>query len=463
MQLTIRTLILLVTMAPGLLPEAWSRFRGANGAGIAAGDYMVEFSDKKNLLWKRPIPPGKSSPVLTESRIFLTAEEGENLVVLCLDRRSGKTVWERSVRRSRTEFQHALNSGASATPVTDGENVYAFFGNFGLVSYDATGKERWRQTLGPFSSLWGMAASPVLAAGSVIMLLDGFGESNIAAFDQRTGALRWKKNRVQFALNYSTPIVRTAKDGSEEIVAIGSGRVIGYDAKTGDERWSREMPNGSIISSPALADDVVFTQTFSEEVLPSFDDLLKKSDRDRNGVLSGPEFGEGMLGRVLTAFGSMAGTRDGIVDREEWAEVWRWVGRPALTAIRLDGNETRPETAWTQLRSVARVPTPLVSNGVVYMIANGGILTSVQVSNGALGKVGRLEGALDNYWSSPVSAGDKIFFVAESGKIVVIKAGLDWQILAVNDLDEQSYATPALSAGQIVIRTASSLWKFGVH
>ena len=97
------------------------------------------------------------------------------------------------------------------------------------------------------------------------------------------------------------------------------------------------------------------------------------------------------------------------------------------------------------------------------MIANGGILTSVQVSNGSLGKVGRLEGALDNYWSSPVSAGDKIFFVAESGKIVVIKAGLDWQILAVNDLDEESYATPALSAGQIVIRTASSLWKFGVH
>ena len=118
------------------------------------------------------------------------------------------------------------------------------------------------------------------------MLLDGFGESNIAAFDQRTGALRWKKNRMQFALNYSTPIVRRTKDGGEEIVAIGSGRVIGYDAKTGDERWSREMPNGSIISSPAFADDIVFTQTYSEEVLPSFDDLLKKSDKDGNGVLS---------------------------------------------------------------------------------------------------------------------------------------------------------------------------------
>jgi len=463
MQVAMRTLTLLITIAPALLPETWSRFRGANGAGIVGGDYMVEFGDKKNLLWKRPIPPGKSSPVLTESRIFLTAEEGENLVVLCLDRRSGKTVWERSVRRARTEFQHALNSGASATPVTDGENVYAFFGNFGLVSYDAKGKERWQQPLGPFSSLWGMAASPVLTAGSVIMLLDGFGESNIAAFDRRTGALRWKKDRLQFALNYSTPMVRRTKDGGEEIVAIGSGRVIGYDAKTGDERWSREMPNGSIISSPAFADDIVFTQTFSQEVLPSFDDLLKKSDKDGNGVLSGAEFGEGQLGRVLTAFGSMAGTRDGIVDREEWAEVWRWVGKPALTAIRLDGNDNRPETAWTQLRSVARVPTPLVLNGVLYMIANGGILTSVQASNGALGKVGRLEGALDDYWSSPVGAGDKIFFVAESGKIVVIKAGLDWQILAVNDLDEQSYATPALSAGQIVIRTASSLWKFGVH
>jgi outer membrane protein assembly factor BamB len=107
--------------------------------------------------------------------------------------------------------------------------------------------------------------------------------------------------------------------------------------------------------------------------------------------------------------------------------------------------------------------SPLVLNGILYMIANGGILTSVQVSNGTLGKVERLDGAVDNYWSSPVAAGDKIYLVAESGKVVVIKAGLNWQILAINDLDEQSYATPALSAGQIVIRTASSLRKFGVH
>ncbi len=103
------------------------------------------------------------------------------------------------------------------------------------------------------------------------------------------------------------------------------------------------------------------------------------------------------------------GTRDGVVDREEWAEVWRWVGKPALTAVRLDGDDKRPEAAWTQFRSVARVPTPLALNGVLYMIAHGGILTSVQVSNGTLGKVGRLEGALDNYWSSPVAAGDRIY------------------------------------------------------
>ncbi len=100
---------------------------------------------------------------------------------------------------------------------------------------------------------------------------------------------------------------------------------------------------------------------------------------------------------------------------------------------------------------------------MLYMIANGGILTSIQVSAGTLGKVGRLEGAVDNYWSSPVAAGNRIFFLAESGKIVVIKASLDWQILAVNDLYEPCYATPALSAGQIVIRTGSSLWTFGVQ
>lgn len=459
--LTKRAVILLLTVTSAVLPETWTRFRGPGGAGVAVGDYETEFGGQKNLLWKRPIPQGKSSPVLTESHIFLTAEEGENLVVLCLDRKTGKTLWERSVRRTRSEFQHALNSGASATPVTDGENVYAFFGNYGLVSYDKTGKERWRQPQGPFSSLWGMASSPVLAAGSVIMLLDGFGESNISAFDQKTGALKWKQSRLPFSLNYSTPIVRKA-NGVEEIIVIGSGRVIRYDANAGQERWSTEMPNGSIISSPASDGNILFTQTYSAESVPSFDDLLTKSDKNGDGVLSAGEFGEGELGRVLAAFASMSGTRDGIVDRKEWAEVWRWTGKPALTAVRLEGTEQHPAAAWSHLRSVARVPTPLVLNGIVYMVANGGILTALKVSDGTPGKVGRLEGALDNYWASPVAAGDKIFFTTENGKVVVLKAGMDWQILAVNDLGEQCFATPALSRGQILIRTESTLWNFGL-
>ncbi|MDX1981018.1 MAG: PQQ-binding-like beta-propeller repeat protein [Bryobacteraceae bacterium] len=459
--LTTRAVLLLLTVTPGILPETWTRFRGPEGAGIAVGDYETEFGVQKNLLWKRPIPQGKSSPVLTESHIFLTAEEGENLVVLCLDRKTGKTVWERSVRRTRSEFQHSLNSSASATPVTDGENVYAFFGNYGLVSYDETGKERWRQPLGPFSSLWGMAASPVLAAGSVIVLLDGFGESNISAFDQKTGALKWKRSRLPFSLNYSTPIVRRA-NGVEEIITIGSGRVIRYDAKSGQERWSTEMPNGSIISSPASDGNILFTQTHSAESVPSFDDLLTKSDRNGDGVLSAGEFGEGEVARVLTAFASMSGTRDGIVERKEWAEVWRWTGKPALAAVRLEGTEQHPAAAWTHLRSVARVPTPLVLNGIVYMVANGGILTALKVSDGTPGKIGRLEGALDNYWASPVAAGGKIFLTTENGKVVVLKAGMDWQILAVNDLGEQCFATPALSRGQILIRTESTLWNFGL-
>ena len=118
MQLAMRTLLLLVTVAQGLRPETWSRFRGANGTGIVTEDYVIEFGDKKNLLWKRPIPPGKSSPVLTESRIFLTAEEGEKLVVLCLDRKTGKTGRKERLRllwQLRTRLLRCKGQGTVAT------------------------------------------------------------------------------------------------------------------------------------------------------------------------------------------------------------------------------------------------------------------------------------------------------------------------------------------------------------
>lgn len=448
------TTIGLTLLACGLGAEEWSRFRGPTGAGIAEGSgYPAEFGEGRNVVWTRAIPAGKSSPVLTADSVFLTAERGADLVVLCLDRKTGVIRWERTTPRPRREFQHSLNTGASATPVTDGENVYAFFGNFGLISFDGVGKERWRRPLGPFTSLWGMAASPVLAGGAVIMVLDGFGQSYMAAFDQKTGVERWRTARSPFALNYSTPVVR-----GEEVVVAGPGKIAGYDVRTGTEKWSGKLPVASYVASPALSSNMAFALSYSVETVPSFDEFLKTLDKNGDGALSPGEFGPGDNARILEGFGQMAGNKDGTVERAEWVGVWReWTGRSALTAAGLDGNTT----AWTYTKSVGRVSTPLLYEGLVYMVANGGILSAIDVETGVAVKTGRLTGALDNYFSSPVFGDGKLYFTAESGKVVVVKPGRDWQILAVNDLGEETYATPALSKGQLFVRTANTLRVYG--
>jgi len=443
--------ICLVLLVCVLGAEEWNRFRGPAGAGLGDGaGYPVNFGEA---IWKRTIPPGKSSPVLTATSVFLTAERGTELIVLCLNRTTGEIRWERAIPRPRREFQHTLNTGASATPVTDGENVYAFFGNFGLISYNGEGKERWRKPLGPFSSLWGMAASPVLAGGSVVMVLDGMGASYLAAFDQKTGVERWRTERPGFALNYSTPVVRNG-----EIVVAGPGKIAGYDAATGKEKWSGKLPVASYVASPAVSSNMAFTVSYAVETVPSFDDQLKMLDKNRDGALSPDEFGPGDNARILEGLGKNGGNKDGTVERGEWMEIWRdWTGRPALTAAGLDGKTA----SWTYNKSVGRVSTPLLHEGLVYMVANGGILSAIDVETGTAVKTGRLTGALDSYFASPVFGGGNLYFTAETGKVVVVKPGREWQILAVNDLGEEAYATPALSRGQLFVRTANTLSVYG--
>src|SRR5690242_15040746 len=133
--------------------QEWPRFRGPNGSGIATGGgFPTAFNKSTNLRWRTPVRPGKSSPVLTRRHVFLTALENGKLFTQCFDRETGKLLWERSVNRGRVEPAHHLNHPAAITPVTDGEAVYAFFPEYGLVASDADGKELWKAPLGPFSN-----------------------------------------------------------------------------------------------------------------------------------------------------------------------------------------------------------------------------------------------------------------------------------------------------------------------
>src|SRR5262245_45349961 len=145
-------------------PEDWSRFRGPNGRGISTETgFPVEFNRTKNLVWRTPLRPGKSSPVLTSKHVFLTSFENQTLYTQCFDRITGKMLWERPEPLVHKNGVNLLNHPAAITPVTDGANVYVFFKDYGLLSYNPAGTLRWRVPLGPFTNSQGVAAAPILA------------------------------------------------------------------------------------------------------------------------------------------------------------------------------------------------------------------------------------------------------------------------------------------------------------
>jgi len=205
--------------------EDWTRFRGPNGSGVSKDTgFPIQFSKDKNAVWRVAVRRGKSSPVLTRLFVFLTAFEREKLFTLCFDRRSGKLVWERALDRPRRQDGSTLNEPASITPVTDGENVYVFFQDYGLISYDAAGNLRWKVPLGPFTNTMGLAASPVIGAGVIVLQIDQQQGAYIAAFDRSDGELRWKTPRAEQD-GWATPVLDRMPDGNFLVLTAGRGQL----------------------------------------------------------------------------------------------------------------------------------------------------------------------------------------------------------------------------------------------
>ena len=205
--------------------EEWTRFRGPNGSGISQDKgFPVIFDKSKNVVWRTPVRPGKSSPILTRQHIFLTASDSGKLYTQCFDRKTGKMLWERFINRPHTEIANRLNHEAAITPVTDGQNVYVLFKDFGLVSYDADGKLRWKTPLGPFMNTQGLAASPILVGDAIILVADQWENSYIAAFDRTSGEMRWKTARDE-SEGWGTPLVYLTPGADPKIVTTSRGQL----------------------------------------------------------------------------------------------------------------------------------------------------------------------------------------------------------------------------------------------
>ena len=232
-------LLLLLLGCCTLFASEWPQYRGPNAAGVSPEtDLPAEFGPGKNVVWKTPLPPGHSSPVLSRDRIFVTAFDGPKLFTICLDRATGKILWRRETPRPRTQKLHDSNSPASSSPVTDGSNVYVFFTDFGLISYGPDGNERWKTALGPFNNPFGMGASPILAGDKVLMICDSESGSFFVAVDKNNGAVKWRVERPDVTRGFSTPVLYQPEKGPLQVLITGAYRLNSYEVETGKELWS---------------------------------------------------------------------------------------------------------------------------------------------------------------------------------------------------------------------------------
>lgn len=456
-------LSLFVILAVACRAEDWPRFRGPNGSGISASkDLPATFSASTNLVWKAALPTGYSSPVLSNRHIFLTALDQARLVTIALDRASGRTLWTRGVDRNRQEKLHKLNHPASPSAVTDGQSVWVFFPDFGLISYTASGEERWRRELGPFRNVYGMGASPILAGGAIVLVCDQGPGSHIAAFDAVTGKPLWKTPRPDALSGHSTPILYRPRSGAVRIIAPGSFRVDGYDAANGEGVWGFDGLPSEMKSVPVIDGATLYIHGFNTPDndpdrlmdIPEFAPVIAANDKDRDGRLSKAEAPNA---HVSSHFIFLDLDGDGQLDETEWRSYRRTMrAENALLAIGLDG-----KLKWKFQRSVPQLPSPLVYDGVVYMVNEAGILTTLDAAHGKLHKQARLPDNGGPYYASPVAADGKIFLAGSTGKIAVLKAGPAQEVIATNDLEEDIFATPAIAGSRIFVRTRSTLYCFG--
>lgn len=443
----------------------WSRFRGPNGSGVDLSvGYPVEFSPTRNLAWKASVPYGQSSPVVVGTRLYGTASEGDRLVTFCLDTQTGRQLWRREVRRERVQAAYKANDPASPTPAADDSGVVAFFPEYGLVSYSNDGQTRWTARLGPFKNFYGMAGSPIIDGGTVVLVCDQQAGSFVIALDRSTGRLRWKTARPGISIGWATPMVFRPDATRAELIVLGSTRLDAYDLATGAQRWWLPLASGGAMGTPLVHSDTLMISTLgsNEPSLPTFASMLAKYDKDKDGRLSWQEFrGDADLGEH---FGWIDENDDKFIVTQEWDKVRAFdVGEWGAIAVR-PGN-ARGQLApgairWRNKKNIPYIPAPLLYQGVYYMVKTGGIITSMDPATGKILKEGRSPGALGEYYASPVAADGKVFLASTEGKITVLKAGAEWEVLAVNSLDDEINATPALSDGRVYVRTRGVLYCF---
>src|SRR5262245_588966 len=416
----------------------WPQWRGQQSSGVSEEKNLpTEWGPGKNIIWKTAIPGrGHSSPIVWNNRIFLTTSiEGEivpgakavrhvrrgetwvhpdsvagdrkhTLKVLCLDRDSGKILWERvAFEGTVLDDRHRKNSYASSTPVTDGKFVYAFFEAEGLYCYDFDGKLIWKTSVGKIAKMgMGPGTSPALHENLLFLQCDmedgGPDISFIAAVDKRTGKEVWRVKR-DHRKTHATPLVVRAGD-RVELIASGAETVISYDPSTGKELWRCDRVKGWAIPSAVAGHDMVFVSAG----FPS----------------------KRVIGIKLSGSGYLTG---------------------------------KSNVVWSYDKGSAYVTSPILYGDYIYLVSDKGILTCIEARTGEIKYEGGRVPTPASFSASAVAFDGKIFLTSEDGDTFVIKAGPAHEVIRTNSIGEVVLASPAISQGRIFIRGDKHLYCIG--
>jgi outer membrane protein assembly factor BamB len=463
--------VCLVAVLTGVAWGQWDRFRGPNGTGVSdSGRLPAEFGAEKNLIWRRELPPGHSSPVIAGGRLYFTGVEDDRLYTFCLETDTGRVMWKQEAPRPRREKLHSLNNPASPSPATDGANVYTFFPDFGLLSYTGDGKERWRLPLGPFKNVYGIGVSPVLADDVVVLVIDQDQNSFIIAVDRSDGKVRWQKPRPEALSGASTPVVVKRSDGPSLILAPASFRMDAYSARDGEAVWWVHGLPSEMKSTPVVVGDLVYISGFNtpendpgrQVALPTWQELLARDDTNGDGVIQKEEVSDART-KKYWSFIDTEGR--GKIEESNWKlYVSVMAAENGLYVFKLgERGDATAKLVWKYQRSVPQLPSLVVYRDVVYMVNDRGVLTTLDAATGRMLRQDRMRGLSDNYYASPVAGDGKIFLASHKGVVTVLRASGQQELLAANSLDEEIFATPAIANGRLYVRTVSSLYCFGTH
>ncbi len=459
--------VLAVLCAVGFLDASeWTRFRGPNGSGVAEeGPLPVRFGPDENLRWSVELPQGKSSPVLTADKVFLTGYREGRLLTVAVERATGRILWQRAAPDRRVEKMHRLNDEASSTPVTDGRNVYAFFGGYGLVAYGPDGGTLWTLPLGPFTNFHGMGSSPILVDGTLILICDQDLEAFAMGVDPATGKILWRESRPDFVHSFSTPIVDRSS-GETQVIVPGSYRMTSY-TPAGRELWRVDGLTYQVKSGAVLDGERIYFSGWAPGgepavrlELPGFEHMQRNYDANADGELSRDEVPEDWLPGNWEMHDR---NKNSTMNARDWMHYRaRRVSENACMAVNVggSGNVTDTHVAWRHQKSLPDVASPILYRDLLHLVRNGGIVTTLEPGTGEVLKQGRLREALDGFYASPVAGDGKIYMSSDAGNIAVLDSVADWSVLHTNRLGEPLYATPAIGNGCLYVRTATQLYSF---